>query len=109
MVLTTLETFEEARAFVREVVSRKLVACGTILPNATSVYRWEGAITETSEAVVLLKTRLERWQDLETATRSLHPYKVPELVAVPVAAGLQRYLDWIGSETGETPEGMETR
>jgi periplasmic divalent cation tolerance protein len=99
VVFTTLGTVEEARTFVHELVRRKLVACGTILPNATSIYRWEGTVTEASESVVLLKTRRERWQDLEVATRSIHPYQVPELLGVPVAQGLEPYLRWIGRET----------
>jgi periplasmic divalent cation tolerance protein len=99
VVFTTLGTVEEARDFVQELVRRKLVACGTILPNATSIYRWEGAITEAVESVVLLKTRRDRWQDLMNATGALHPYKVPELLGVPVNCGLDRYLRWIADET----------
>ena len=99
MVFTTLGTVEEARDFVQELVRRKLVACGTILPNATSIYRWEGAITEAVESVVMLKTRRDRWQDLLDATVALHPYKVPELLGVPVDRGLDRYLRWIADET----------
>ena len=84
------------------------MACGTILPDSTSIYRWEGAVTEATESVVLLKTRRERWPDLEAASRSLHPYKVPELLGVPVAQGLERYLRWIGSET-ELHDGTDTQ
>jgi periplasmic divalent cation tolerance protein len=98
-VLTTLESIGDARAFVRELVNRGVVACGTIMPSATSIYRWEGKITETTEAVVLLKTSRERWQDLTDATNELHPYKVPELLSLPVAAGLDRYLAWVSGET----------
>lgn len=102
VVLTTLESIGDARAFVRELVNRGVVACGTIAPSATSIYRWEGKITETTEAVVLLKTSQERWQDLVDATNELHPYKVPELLSVPVEAGLERYLAWVSSETIES-------
>ncbi|MBI4501613.1 MAG: divalent-cation tolerance protein CutA [Gemmatimonadetes bacterium] len=104
VVFTTLGTVEEARTFVHELVRRKLVACGTILPAATSIYRWEGAVTEALEAVVLLKTRQERWEDLLEATRTLHPYKVPEVLGVPVARGLDRYLQWIATETSVEDE-----
>jgi len=99
VVLTTLESIADARAFVRELVSRGVVACGTIAPSATSIYRWEGKITETTEAVVLLKTSRARWQDLVNATNELHPYKVPELLSIPVESGLERYLAWVSSET----------
>jgi periplasmic divalent cation tolerance protein len=101
VVLTTLGSVEEARAYVRELVRQSVVACGTILPGATSIYRWEGAMTEATEAVVLLKTRKERWDELVEATRSLHPYKVPELLSLTVTSGLERYLEWITSETIE--------
>jgi periplasmic divalent cation tolerance protein len=99
VALTTLGSVEEARAFVRALVDRQLIACGTVLPQATSIYRWEGKVTEEAEAVVLLKTRRERWGDLLDATRTLHPYKVPELLALPVGDGLPAYLDWVTSET----------
>lgn len=99
VVLTTLGSVEEARNIVRELVARRVVACGTILPNATSIYHWEGAVTEAVEAVVLLKTRLERWGDLRDAVRALHPYEVPELLALPVEEGLEAYLAWVGGET----------
>ncbi|MBI4419774.1 MAG: divalent-cation tolerance protein CutA [Gemmatimonadetes bacterium] len=99
VALTTFGSMEEARSFVRELVNRRLVACGTILPQGTSIYRWEGTLTEATEAVVLLKTRGERWADLLNAVRTLHPYDVPELLALPVEHGLQAYLDWMASET----------
>jgi periplasmic divalent cation tolerance protein len=97
--MTTLGSIEEARGFVHELVTRSIVACGTILPQATSIYRWDGAMTEATEAVVLLKTTRERWDDLVEATRELHPYKVPELLSLTVTHGLDRYLEWITSET----------
>jgi periplasmic divalent cation tolerance protein len=99
MVFTTLGSVDEARTYVRELVETGIVACGSIIPGATSIYRWEGAVTEAVEAVVLLKTRQGRWNDLVQATRSLHPYQVPELVSVSITNGLDRYLAWIASET----------
>jgi periplasmic divalent cation tolerance protein len=107
VALTTLGSVEEARSFVRELVERRVVACGTILPGAISIYRWEGAMTEAPEAVVLLKTRQECWEDLVEATRSLHPYEVPELLSLSVANGLDRYLAWITGETVEPKKDSE--
>lgn len=86
---------------VRRLVEHRLAACGTVFPTGISVYRWDGKIEETAEAQVLLKTRRDRWPDLETAVREHHPYKVPELLALPVAAGLAGYLDWLGDEVAE--------
>ena len=98
VVLTTLASAEEARAFVRALVEARLVACGTLLPGATSIYRWEGAITEEPEVMVLLKTDAARWDALAAAVQQRHPYQVPELLAVPVAHGLPAYLSWLAGE-----------
>jgi periplasmic divalent cation tolerance protein len=99
VVLTTLANEDEAVAFVRSLVDRRVVACGTVLPGGRSLYRWEGQVADEREVVVLLKTRRERLADLERAFVELHPYKVPELLALPVATGLDRYLGWIDAET----------
>ena len=99
VVLTTLGSAEDAHAFVRALVDRRLVACGTIVSGARSVYRWEGKIADEHEAIVLLKTRRERWAELQEAARTLHPYKVPELLALAVSDGMPAYLDWVSSET----------
>lgn len=99
MVYTTLDTADAARALVERLVGRRLVACGTIIPAATSVYRWDGAITAQGEALVLLKTTRARWADLRAAVARHHPYRVPELLAVPVLDGLPAYLAWVAAET----------
>jgi periplasmic divalent cation tolerance protein len=98
VVLTTLASVDEARVFVRALVDARLVACGTLLPGATSIYRWEGAITEEPEVVVLLKTDASQWDALATAVRQHHPYEVPELLALPVERGLEAYLSWLAAE-----------
>ena len=100
VVLTTLASEDEAVPFVRALLDEHLIACGTILPRARSLYRWEGQVADESEVVVLLKTARERLAALEAAFGQLHPYRVPELLALPVQHGLARYLDWIATETG---------
>ncbi len=99
VALTTLGSPDQAKVLVRRLVEERVVACGTILPRATSVYRWRGQVTEEEEVVVLLKTAKSRWPALEAAVKAQHPYEVPELLALPVTAGLDRYLDWMDSET----------
>ena len=99
VILTTLASDEEAGRFVRALLERRLIACGTIVPGARSLYRWQGKIAEEKEVLVLLKTRSARLETLQAAFGELHPYKVPELLALPVSAGLDRYLDWISGET----------
>ena len=94
VVLTTLATTDEAAKFVRALLERRLVACGTILPAARSLYRWEDKLADETEVVVVLKTRSGAVHGLERAFKELHPYKVPELLAVPVSGGLERCLAW---------------
>jgi periplasmic divalent cation tolerance protein len=101
VVLTTVATESAATSLVRALLDRRLVACGTILPGARSIYRWEDRVADEAEVVVLLKTRRARLPALEEAFAALHPYAVPELLALDVAHGLERYLGWIGAETAE--------
>ncbi len=99
VVLTTVASDEEALRLVRALLDRRLIACGTVLPGGRSIYRWRGKIADEREVVVILKTRSARLEALKEAFGELHPYKVPELLALPVEAGLDRYLDWINGET----------
>jgi periplasmic divalent cation tolerance protein len=99
VVLTTVASTDEAVALVRGLLERRLIACGTILPGARSLYRWEGKVADEQEIVVLLKTRSARLDSLRAAFGELHPYKVPELLALPVQGGLEKYLQWINTET----------
>lgn len=98
VVLTTLASEGDARAFVTALVTARLVACGTLLPGARSIYRWEGQVKEEGEVVVLLKTDASRWDALRAAVRERHPYELPELLALRVERGLDRYLAWLTSE-----------
>ncbi len=102
VVLTTLANTDEAVKFVKQLLERRLVACGTILPGTRSLYRWEDKLADEIEVVVMLKTRSGAIHGLERAFKELHPYKVPELLAVPVTGGLERYLGWINDETSLT-------
>jgi periplasmic divalent cation tolerance protein len=102
VVLTTLASVDEAVKLVRTLLDRRLIACGNILPGVRSIYRWEGKVADEQEVIVLLKTRAARIEALEMAFGELHPYKVPELLALPVSAGLHKYLEWIDDETSLT-------
>ena len=84
IVLTTVASEDEAVRLVRTLLDRRLVACGTLLPGARSMYRWQGKVADEREVVVLLKTRSARLESLQNAFGDLHPYKVPELLALPV-------------------------
>ena len=102
VVLTTIANEEEAVTLIRELLDRRLIACGTVQAGARSLYRWEGKVADEHEAMVLLKTRSGCIEGLRRAFAELHPYKVPELLAIPVTGGLERYLGWINSETSLT-------
>jgi len=99
VVLTTVANTDEGVALVRALLERRLIACGTLLPGARSLYRWEGKIADEPEVVILIKTRSAMLHALEKAFGEIHPYKVPELLSLPVEAGLQKYLGWINTET----------
>ena len=99
VVLTTVSTQDEALHLVRALVDRRLVACGTMLPEARSIYRWKDQVSDEGEVVIILKTRAVLVEELKSAFADLHPYTVPELLAMPVTDGLARYLSWIASET----------
>ena|SRR5579875_1831315 len=99
LVLTNLGDVDNARRIARELVERRLAACVNVLPGVQSVYRWQGAIEEESEITLLIKTTATRYAELEAAIRALHPYQLPEVIAVPIANGLPAYLDWVRQET----------
>lgn len=98
IVFTTLGNEDDAVTLVRALLERRLVACGTILPAARSLYRWEGRVADESEVVVLLKTTRGCLTALEAAFGELHPYRLPEVLAVAPDAGSDRYIRWIADE-----------
>lgn len=98
VVLTTLGSETEARELVRALLESRCIACGTLLPGARSLFHWAGSLKEEAEVVVLLKTAVSKWEALVAAIHKLHPYEVPELLALPVDRGLDRYLSWLTSE-----------
>jgi periplasmic divalent cation tolerance protein len=99
-VLTNLPDRDSALAVARALVEGRLAACANVLSGCTSVYRWKGAMESAAEVPVLIKTRAELYAEVERAIRRLHPYEVPEIIALPVQAGLREYLGWIDAETG---------
>jgi len=95
LVLTTFANAQDAAKAVRTLVEANLAACGTILPEARSIYRWKDAIEDSSESVVLLKTSVERFPDLEEKLRAIHPYETPEIIALDPVAVSKDYADWV--------------
>jgi periplasmic divalent cation tolerance protein len=95
IVLSTAGSPEEAVRISRELVERGLAACVNRVPGVTSVYRWQGAIEEASEVLLIIKTSAEEVPAVEAALRELHSYEVPEFLVLPVVGGSRSYLDWL--------------
>ena len=99
VVLTTAPDVEQARRLARALVERRLAACVNVLSGATSIYRWRGAVEEAAEVLLVVKTDALRLPELEAALRELHPYELPELVALEPAHVEARYLEWLLAES----------
>ncbi|MGH8370773.1 MAG: divalent-cation tolerance protein CutA [Gammaproteobacteria bacterium] len=81
------------------LVEERLAACVNMVPNLTSIYRWQGAVQQASECLLLIKTTATRFEALAERLKALHPYDVPEIVALPITHGLPSYLNWITENT----------
>lgn len=101
LVITTVPEADVGERLVRQLVDERLIACGNLLPGVVSVFRWEGAVRSESEVLVLMKTRASLQEDVFRRVAELHPYQVPELVALPVQVGLEAYCRWVVGETTE--------
>jgi periplasmic divalent cation tolerance protein len=97
LVLVTAPSRAVADAIARTLVQEQLAACISLLP-VTSIYTWENQLQQDEEWQLLIKTRLDRFPDLEARILTLHPYDVPEIIAIPLSAGTQPYLSWITSQ-----------
>ncbi len=95
VVLVTVPTAEVAERIAAMVVGEHLAACVNVVPGVRSLFRWEGRVQEESELLLAIKTTARRLRALEARVRALHPYSVPELIAVPVVAGHAPYLAWV--------------
>lgn len=99
LVLSSLPDQAAAQQLARTLIEQRLAACVSVLAPCTSLYRWQGSVQEAAEVPVLIKTTAARYAELESALRALHPYELPEIIAVPVTHGLPGYLDWVAGET----------
>lgn len=99
LLYCTCPDADTAQRIARTLVEQRLAACVNIVPGLRSLYRWQGEIHDDSECLLLIKTCASRIAPLTEAIRQLHPYELPEVIAVPVIAGLAPYLDWIRDST----------
>jgi periplasmic divalent cation tolerance protein len=95
VALTTVGTADDAERIARALVERRLAACVNVVAGVVSVYRWQGAVERDQEQLLVIKTSAERFESLRDALVALHPYELPELVALPVVAGYAPYLAWL--------------
>lgn len=100
LVLTNLPDRAAAEKLAAALIEQKLAACVNLLAPCRSVYRWKDALQSDEEHPLLIKTARARYAALEAAIRAGHPYELPEIIAVSLAAGLPAYLDWVAAETG---------
>lgn len=99
LLYCTCPDADTAQRIARALVEQRLAACVNIVPGLRSIYRWKDAVQDEAECLLLIKTRESRVNALTESIRALHPYELPEVIAVPVVAGLAPYLDWIRDNT----------
>jgi periplasmic divalent cation tolerance protein len=98
VVLCTFPDLDQARQIGAALIETQVAACVNLLPGVESIYRWQGKVERAGEVLAVFKTT--RYPDLEAKIRELHPYEVPEVLALPVAAGLPAYLGWLEESCG---------
>lgn len=97
-VITAVDSRKNAAQIARKLVEKRLAACVQIVGPIQSTYRWKGRIEHAAEWLCLIKTRRDRYPKVERALRAVHPYEVPEILAVPVSMGGRSYLRWLDKE-----------
>lgn len=97
IVLCTCPDLKTANNIATALVEEGLAACVNIQPSMTSVYRWKGKTETASENQMIIKSLVEQYADIEKRIVELHPYELPEIIAVPIIAGLEPYLAWLSS------------
>ena len=100
-VITTTGTKADAQRIARALVEKRLAGCVQVVGPITSTYWWRGEIETAEEWMCVIKSREDLYEELEAAVKEVHPYDVPEILAVPLVAGSRDYLDWLDSELGK--------
>ena len=99
VVFVTAPDESVADRLARDLVEGRLAACVNVVPGIRSFYRWEGAVQADAEFLLVVKTRTDRLEALASRVREIHPYDLPEILALPAAGGSREYLDWILTES----------
>ncbi|MCL6435431.1 MAG: divalent-cation tolerance protein CutA [Leptolyngbyaceae cyanobacterium HOT.MB2.61] len=104
VVLVTASSKAEAEAIAQALIQSRLAACVSLFP-VHSIYTWQGTVHQDDEWQLMIKCDLAKFADLEAKVREIHSYEVPEVIALPILAGSQPYLDWIGEQVGRDRGG----
>lgn len=99
---------EEAERIGDDLVGRRLAGCVQIVGPVRSVYRWQGQVEQADEWLCLVKTSRERYAAVEAAIRELHSYDCPEVIATPIVAGAEAYLQWLAAQIADSPDSPAT-
>ena len=99
LVMTTVPDTDVGKIIAEKIIEERLAACVTLQAASQSLYRWKGKITQDQEHTLYIKTKKEAYPKLEEKIRGIHPYDVPEIIALPILTGNKDYLGWIDSET----------
>ena len=100
VVLVTCPSPAQARRLATALVRHRAAACVNILPGVRSVFRWRGAMDEARETLLIIKTPRRQFEPLRRLVRALHPYEVPEIIALPTRGGHAPYLRWVRESVG---------
>lgn len=103
LVFCTCPDRETGLTIASALVEKRLAACANLVPGLTSVYHWQGEIQQDEEVLLLIKTPAGRFEALREAVLELHPYELPEIIAVPISEGLPAYLNWIDQSCVPNP------
>jgi len=104
LVITNFPDRASALALAQKLVDERLAACVNVLADCTSVYRWQEKIEHASEVPVFIKTLAQHYPRVERAVKAMHPYELPEIIAVPISNGLPAYMQWMAGETLPFPD-----
>ena len=99
VVLVTCSSMEEAEKIGNSLVEKKLAACVNVVPEIKSIFYWKGKISREKEILLIAKSRMELFESIQSKVKELHSYEVPQIIALPIEAGSEKYLGWIKMET----------
>ncbi len=99
IIYCTVPNEFNANLIATTLVEENLAACVNILPSVTSVYKWEGIVQNDNELLLVIKTREEKFEEIESKIKSLHEYNLPEIISVPIIKGSEEYQNWIQKAT----------